>query len=133
MRVSPVVSASLAAVVVIVWFLWPVEAALKDPVASAFAAGRAIALFAVTLGATNAVAAYLPSPQSLIGRSGIGFGIALTIVLGVSFGLTLTPMPQEAPMAWRPLMVSAATDALSCALALALYYALTRRALSTRL
>jgi len=39
--------------VAVAWFLWPYAEVPKDPVGSALAALRAVALFAVTLGVTH--------------------------------------------------------------------------------
>jgi hypothetical protein len=62
MRLSPFFAATVAALVVITWFLWPFAAVPKDPVGSALAAVRALIFFLVTLGATNVVAGHLPVP-----------------------------------------------------------------------
>jgi hypothetical protein len=47
MRLSTLLAATLSAMVVVAWFLWPCAEVPKDPVGSALAALRA-----VTLGAT---------------------------------------------------------------------------------
>jgi hypothetical protein len=125
MRLSPIVSAPLAVLVVIGWFLWPFPAAMNDPVGSAMAAVRAVALWVVVFGATNSAASYLRAARSLLARCAVGFAIAFLIVGGISLGLALSVTPGESHFALRALVIGSAVDAFWCTLALALYFLLT--------
>lgn len=129
MRVRPVLSAALSCGVVVAWFLWPLDAALADPVAGAHAALRAIALFAVTLCATDVVAGQHPLARSLGGRCALAFALAFSVSLGAGIGVETVSVAvaQSSAESWRRLLESSAADALSCALALAVDFGINRR------
>jgi hypothetical protein len=125
MRLSPIASAPLSALIVIGWFLWPFTAVMNDPVGGAMAAVRAVALWVVVFGATNSAASYLSGARSLFVRCAIGFAIAFLIVGGISLGLGLSATPGESHVDLRSLAFATSVDAFWCAVALALYYLLT--------
>lgn len=126
MRLSPLLAAACAALVVVAWFLWPFASFTTDPFGSLFSVFRAVVLFGVTLGATNVIAGVLPRKPPAILRSAIGFVIALAVGIGVSvaLGLVFPPIPPDT----RPLFAAAAADAFWVAVSLATYYFLTERA-----
>jgi|HubBroStandDraft_6_1064221.scaffolds.fasta_scaffold278581_2 hypothetical protein len=126
MRLSPFFAATVAALVVITWFLWPFAAVPKDPVGSALAAVRALIFFLVTLGATNVVAGHLPVPLRPVAPSGIAFGIAFAIGAGVSIGLNLFVAPRPS-FNWRSQIISVAIDAFWCSAATLVYYLLAAK------
>jgi len=119
MRLSPLLAAACAALVVVAWFLWPFASLTTDPFGSLFSVFRAVVLFGVTLGATNVIAGVLPRAPPAILRSAIGFVIAFAVCVGVSLGLGLvfSPMSPEP----RPLFAAEAADAFSVALAIGVY------------
>lgn len=125
MRFRPVLAVSLSAMVVVAWFLWPYAAVPRDPAGSALAALRAVALFAVTLGATSMIGDNFSRAPSPAVRSAIGFGIAFSIGVGVSIGLHLiAPLGEPSSIGW-PLVAAAGSDAFWCAIAVLVYYFLT--------
>ena len=132
MRLNTFLAVTLSATVVVAWFLWPYTAVPRDPVASALAALRAVALFTVALGATNAIADRFPRMPPPVVRSAIGFGIAFSIGVGVSVGLHLIAGSQESSFSRWALLAAAAADAFWCAVAMRVYYLLTRQSFDRR-
>jgi hypothetical protein len=126
MRLNTYLAVTLSAIVVVAWFLWPYAAVPRDPAGSALAALRAVTLFAVTLGATNVIADGFPRMPPPVVRSAIGLGIAFSIGVGVSIGLRLFAGSRESSLSWWALLVAAAADAFWCAVAMRVYYLLTR-------
>jgi hypothetical protein len=113
-----------AALVLVAWFLWPFESIAQDPPGAVLAAARAVALFAVTLGATNFAADHVPDKHSQLLRVALGFTVAWTITASISIALDLIGLLAR-PRLWQPLLVSVTFDAFWCAAALWLYNLLT--------
>jgi hypothetical protein len=125
----PLVTSTLAALVLIAWFVWPFESIGQDPLGALLAAVRATLLFAVTLWTTTFVADHVTAknPQRL--RVAVGFAIATSITAGISVGLVVTA-PVDRSEQWWPLMIAAAADGFWCAVAIWFHDWLNGRILS---